>query len=115
VSGAGHPEYPGTGLWGNSRQHERITAAEQRGDFDTALYLMLIHGPPQVTCGNDSFSHARHRFMVTYYEVRSGREGQPGFGSRETMEAETLEDLAPKAEKKGLMGQAGRFLGRKKK
>lgn len=65
-----HPEFPGGGPRAGAA--DLIVKAERRGDFETALYLMLLGGPPLVTCGNDSTSFPRYNFLITYYKVRFG-------------------------------------------
>jgi hypothetical protein len=63
-----HPEYPGVRSSYDSGSRLRAEAA---GDFETALFLDVLAGPPMVTCGNDCTSAADYEFG-RYHRIRLG-------------------------------------------
>lgn len=64
-----HPQYPGIG---DTYRHERRLRAEASGDFEAALFLDLLTGPPEVTCGNDCSSASDYVFRTAYAKLRLG-------------------------------------------
>jgi len=64
-----HPQYPGiTDTYGR----ERGLRAEASEDFETALFLDLLTGPPLVFCGNDCSSASDYLFRTAYAKLRLG-------------------------------------------
>ena len=64
-----HPQYPGIG---DTYRRERGLRAEASEDFETALFLDLLTGPPLVTCGNDCSSTSDYVFRTAYAKLRLG-------------------------------------------